>query len=269
MQLALLAATFGWDALGTRPWHHAASLGGVLALAVLLRGPMTQRRFLAVGVLTTTVLATASGFYLLYWKEGIRVDGYQDWGVWWHIAWSWAAMAFFWQHAWVNRVAFVHFWRRSLARAGPAVLHLGAYVLLVAAFAATWSPAGRAWFTNGNYIPLSLWTWLACAVPAYLLWLTARRRLGHWPVRRAVDLALVPAAALAVLSGVPLILLGAPLDAQGLKYVSKYWHVWPSVLFAVLVFVHGAQAWSAVRNHWRSYGRGAPGAATGTEGSNA
>lgn len=266
VQVVLLAATFPSDVLGTELWHHAASLGAVLAVAGVLHRPMRTRRFLAVGVLASTVLATASGFYLLYWKEGIRADGYQDWGVFWHVVWSWAAMVFFWQHTWVNRVALGHFLRRSLASAGPAVLHLGAYALLVAGFTVTWSPTGRTWFTGGNYIPLSLWTWLVLALPPYILWLAVRprlargsvaRRFGHWRVRRVVDLGLVPAAALAVLSGLPLLFLDNALDRAGLKYVSKYWHVWPSVLFAVLVFVHGVQAWRAVRAHWRSYGRGA------------
>src|SRR5687768_9875623 len=102
LQLAALVGTFpplvpGMDALGTEGWHHVASLGVVLAATMALRGPLRSRRFLAIGVLAFTLLATMSGFYLLYWKEGIRVDGYQDWGVFWHVAWSWAAAVFFWQ----------------------------------------------------------------------------------------------------------------------------------------------------------------------------
>lgn len=251
-QALLLVATFPLPGFGAKGWHHLASLGVVIALAVAFRRRLTSRAFLAFGVLATTVLATASGFYLLYWKEGIRVDGYQDWGVFWHVAWSWAAALFFFQHTWVNRVAYGHFLRRSLRWATPAVLHLGAYALLVAALLVTWGPAKGA-FTNGNYVPLSFAAWLAAVVPAYALWLGLRRRpaTAQRHFRGHVDVALVPIAALAVISGLPLLYLDPQLDGWGLKYASKVWHVWPSVAFAVLVFAHSLQAWSTMRAHWR------------------
>lgn len=251
-QVALLAGTFPLKALGAAPWHHAASLAAVLALGIPLRRRLQQRAFLAFGVLATTLLATASGFYLLYWKEGIRVDGYQDWGVFWHVAWSWAAAAFFFQHTWVNRVAYVHFLRQGLQRAGPTILHVGAYVVTLAALAITWGPAKGA-FSNENYIPLSFAFWLGATLFGYAVWLLLRRRPtpDQKRYRGHVDVALVPLSALAVLSGIPLLWLGPGLDAAGLKYASKFWHVWPSILFAVLVFAHGAQAWANVRAHWR------------------
>ena len=249
-QLAALAATFPSE-LGTAAWHHLASLAGVLLLAIPLRRRLRERAFLAYGVLATSVLAAASGFYLLYWKEGIRVDGYQDWGVFWHVAWSWAAAVFFWQHTWVNRVAYGHFVRRSLQGVGPAILHVGGYVVVLSALAVTWGPA-KAAFTNETYIPLSFAFWLAATAAAYLLWLALRRRPAtHRPARGNVDVALVPIAALATVSGLPLLFFDPQLDAAGLKYASKVWHVWPSVAFSVLVFVHGAQAWANVRAHWR------------------
>lgn len=255
LQAALLAATYFWDGLGARTWHHVASLGGVLLLAAVIHRPLARsRRFLAVGVLATTSLAAVSGFYLLYWKEGIRADGYQDWGVFWHVLWSWMAAVFFVQHTWINRVAFGAFFRRSLVRAGPATAHMGAYALSVGALAVTWSPSGRVWFDGGNYVPLTLYTWAAVLVPAYAMWLALRRRWEHWPVRRALDLALVPLAGLAVATGFPLVFDG-PFDAAGLKYASKYWHVASSILFSVVVFIHSVQAWAGMRAHWRNYGR--------------
>ena len=60
----------------------------------------------------------------------------------------------------------------------------------------------------------------------------------------------MPVAAVALISGLPLLWMGDGLDAAGLKYASKYWHVGPSVLFAVLVFTHSMQLWSTVRGHW-------------------
>ena len=250
-QLAALALTYPVKGLGTATWHHGASLLAVLLAAVLLRKPMASRRFLAIGVLAFSVLATVSGFYLLYWKEGIRVDGYQDWGVFWHVAWSWAAAVFFWQHTWVNRVAYGHFLRGTMRAAAPAALHLALYAALLLAFGVTWGPV-KGWFTVDNYIPLTFATWLACLVVAYVAWMALRRnRATHLPARGGVDVALVPMAALATLSGLPLLLFDPELDAAGLKYASKYWHVWPSVAFAVLVFTHSAQLWPVVRAHWR------------------
>ncbi|HJQ93767.1 MAG TPA: hypothetical protein VJ874_05730, partial [Candidatus Thermoplasmatota archaeon] len=257
-QSVALLATFPLKTLGTEAWHHFASLAGVLLLVAAVPGPMRTRRFLAIGVLATTVLATASGFYLLYWKEGIRVDGYQDWGVFWHVAWSWGAAVFFWQHTWVNRVALGHFFRRSLASLAPAAAHIGLYVVAIVALVVTWGPA-KAWFTNENYVPLSFATWLLALVVAYASWGLLRRRDGasQKRIRGGVDLGLVPMAALAVVTGLPLLFFDPELDGLGLKYASKFWHVWPSVLFAVLVFVHGAQTWSTVRTHWRRLGAGA------------
>lgn len=262
LHLAALVATFpgvlgvaAVDALGTEGWHHLASLGAVLAAALALPGPMRTRRFLAVGVLATSVLATASGFFLLYWKEGIRADGYQDWGVFWHVAWSWAAAVFFWRHTWVNRVAYLHFLRRSLGTPRKAAVHLGLYALGVAALVVTWGPA-KGWFTNETYVPLSFATWLAAVGAAYVSWLVLRRDpKATARTRGGVDMGLVPMAALATLTGLPLLFLDPQLDALGLKYASKAWHVWPSVVFAVLVFVHGAQFWHVVQGHWRRLGR--------------
>lgn len=252
VQSALLVGTLFLAGLGTAWWHHLASLAVVLAAAGALRGPMRSRRFLGVGVLATTVLATTSGFYLLYWKEGIRIDGYQDWGVFWHVTWSWMAAVFFWQHTWINRVAFGHFFRASLARGGPALFHLGAYAVLAAALVLTWGPA-RGAFHNENYVPLSLWAWIAATTAAYMVYLLLRRRphAQQVRIRGGVDLAMVPASALAVLSGLPLLWFDDAMEAWGLKYASKAWHVLPSVAVAVLVFVHSMQLWGAMKSHWR------------------
>lgn len=264
LQVCLLAATFPVPGLGAQTWHHIASLGGVLLLAGILHRPLRRSRgFLALGVMASSLLAAASGFYLLYWKAGIRVDGYQDWGVFWHIVWSWLATVFFVQHAWINRVQLVHFYRESVATRAKAIAHGGAYLLLLAALVVTWSPEGRVWFTNQNYVVYSLRTWVLVTVPPYLAWLYVRRRrrtepewlertFGHWGIRRVVDLLLVPVAALTILSGFPLLFDG-PIDPRGLKYVSKFWHVWPSIVFTVLAFVHGTQAWTSVQAHWRNY----------------
>jgi hypothetical protein len=261
-QLALLVATFPIDVLGTETWHHLASLAVVLGASYALRDRLTSSRsFLALGVLSASILATASGFSLQYFKSGLRVGGYQDWGVFWHIVWSWVASVFFVQHTWINRTQLADFAKRSVQSMQGKLTHYGAYAATLAAIVVTWSPTGREWFTNETYYTYSLRTWVATTVPSYAAWLyltvredTAKRleeRFGHWPIRRVVDLALVPAAALAVLSGFPLLFDG-PIDPRGLKYTSKYWHVAPSIVFTVLVFVHATQAWDTVKAHWRS-----------------
>lgn len=251
VQVVALVATFFSTRLGTAWWHHLASLGVVILAALALATRMRSRRFLGVGVLVTTVLAAASGFWLLYWKEGIRIGGYQDWGVWWHVTWSWMAAVFFWQHTWVNRVAFAHFFRRSLRTVARASVHLGLYAVAVAGFLVSAGP-GRTWFHNENYIELSVWTWLLATSVAYAAWWALRRR-GQAFQKRArggVDLGLVPAAAIAVISGIPILWFDASLKAAGLQYASKFWHVGPSVLFSVLVFAHTVQLWSTVKGHW-------------------
>lgn len=266
-QGVLFAATSQVPGLGAEAWHHVATLVGSLALAAALWRPVTRsRRFLAVGVLAFTVLATVSGFWLLYWKEGIRASGYQDWGVFWHVAWSWLAAIFFFQHTWINRVSLAHFVRRSFSSVNAATVHIGAYVVVIVAFIVTWSDVGKDWFHVENYVPLTLYAWLLATVPSYAAWglmaRTAARRskAGAERLRRfqtlwrsRVDLALVPLAALVVVSGIPLTFLDPWTEANGWKYVAKYWHVWPSVAFSVLVFAHGVQLWGPVQAHWRKY----------------
>lgn len=268
-QVALLAATLRVPGLGAETWHHIASLAAVLAVAAILHDRFrSSRRFLALGVLATSVLAAGSGFYLIYWKAGLRVDEIQDWAVFWHIVWSWFVAVFAAQHTWINRRSYAHFLRRSVATRPRALLHGLGYLLLAAALVYTWSPQGRVLFTNENYVPLTLRTWALLGVPTYGGWLYLRWRerrdpgwaeaaFGSRGLRGLVDLLLVPAAALAVLSGFPLLFDG-PFDPRGLKYTSKYWHVATSIAFTVLFVVHGAQLWTTVKAHWRTYGRDEP-----------
>lgn len=262
IQVLALVATAYLPGLGVPGWHHIASLAVVALLAIVFHRPISRsRRFLAIGVLVLTLLAAASGFWLLYWKEGIRAAGFQDWGVFWHVAWSWAAAVFFFQHTWINRVAFGHFFRQRFQTIGGILLHGGAYALAIVAFLVTWSDLGKDWFTVESYIPLSLYAWLAITAPVYVVWFwnllrttllrRAPDRVRSTLSRGRIDVALVPLAALAVLSGIPLTFFDPFMDENGWKYVSKYWHVWPSVAFTVLVFVHGVQTWKIMNAHWR------------------
>lgn len=249
VQAGLLAATWFLPVLGSALWHHLASLGVVLGATMAARRWLDSRAVLAIGVLITSVLAAVSGFLLLYLKEWIRPAGIQDQLVWWHVLWSWAAAVFFFQHTWINRVQFLHFFGQSLRRAGPGVVHVGAYILSLAFLVISWT-VGKSWFTAGNYIASGYVTWLAFLVPAAIISLPRRDLAGGWKWRRMVDLGLVPAATLATLSGIPLVFFGDAVDAAGLKYASKYWHTAPSILFTILVWTHSVQVWRLVRGHW-------------------
>lgn len=265
LQAVVLWASFYIPQIGVPFWHHLASLAFVIALSIAFHKPLARsRRFLAIGVLILSLLAAATGFWLLYWKEGIRDAGFQDWGVFWHVAWSWATAVFFFQHTWINRVALMHFLRQRFTTVTGILLHGGAYALVIAAFLVTWSDIGKDWFTVESYIPLSLYAWLAITAPAYVAWFwnqirwhvlsRAKDPIRSTRARGRIDVALVPIAALAVLSGIPLTFFDAFMDENGWKYVSKYWHVWPSVVFTALVFIHSVQIWQTMRAHWRNVG---------------
>src|SRR5688572_16331892 len=235
--------------LGVPTWHHNASLAAaVLLSAVLWRRMTSDRRFLGVGVLVTTFLALASAFLLLYLKQDLKDAGLKDWAKWWHVAWSWLALAFFLGHTWANRKGLARSLRRLHARFGSGALYVGANLAILAAIPLTWSRWGADHIRDPNYIPLTLYTWLAFLAPAYGAWLWAllRQRAGRplaWsgrpPVQAFTDSWLLPMTVLANVSGFPILYFGTKDTA--LKHVAKYWHTWPSIAMAVLVFAHTVQ----------------------------
>lgn len=251
--------------LGAPVWHHNASLGVTLA-AFLGTGLVrtrsgrlwSDRAHLGLGVLWWTFLATASGFLLLYLKQDLKDWELKDWAKWWHIAWSWLALWYFVAHTAVNWKAMVKAMGRWLGAVPTAIWYYGLLGAIVLAVPLSWSAWGARTITDGNYILLTLWTWLVLCLPAYTVWGIARLRALRgrpisWAARRPVvafvDVWLLPMAILANISGFP-ILWFATKDTS-LKYVAKYWHTWPSIAFAILVFAHSIQWWLAVRVHWR------------------
>lgn len=243
--------------LGVPTWHHNASLAATLLLGLAGRR-LFDRRFLGVGVLVTTALALVSAFLLLYLKDDLKASGLKDWAKWWHVAWSWLALEFFLLHTWVNRSGLL----RSLGRLRQGwrgkSLYDGALLVVLAAIPLTWSPWGAAAIQDPNYILLTHVTWLVLLGPSYAAWAVARWRLrvgrplawaGRKPAQAFVDGWLVPMTLLANLSGFP-ILYFATKDTD-LKYVAKYWHTWPSIAMAILVFAHTIQFLPAVAHHLR------------------
>lgn len=48
--------------------------------------------------------------------------------------------------------------------------------------------------------------------------------------------------------GFPILWFGT--KDTSLKFVAKYWHAWPSIAMAILVFAHTIPWWVRVRPHW-------------------
>lgn len=267
VQLALLVITAlppfaqveSEGALGVPTWHHNASLAVTLLFSALFwRRMTTDRRFLALGVMVTTILALASAFLILYLKQDLKEWLLKDWAKFWHVAWSWLALAFFLGHTWVNRTGFARSWRR-LGSGRSGLVYYGALGLLVAAIPLTWSPLGARLFTDPIYIPLTLYTWLVFLVPPYAAWMVATVSLRRgirptWWTRPGTqaftDTWLVNMTLLANLSGFPILYFGTKDTA--LKYVAKYWHTWPSIAMAILVFAHTVQFLPGVARHLRT-----------------
>lgn len=259
------AQTPSSGALGVPTWHHNAALAVTLAFTALFWRRMTSdRRFLGTGVLVTTLLALASAFLILYLKQDLKDSLLKDWAKFWHVTWSWAALAFFLGHTWVNRTGLARSWKRMTAGASGVVFY-GLLTLMVAAIPVTWSGWGARVFTDPIYIPLTLYTWLVFLLPTYTVWLASviqlrrDREPATWLRRPAtqafVDTWLIPMTILANVSGFPILYFGT--KDTTLKYVAKYWHTWPSIAMAILIFAHMVQFWPAIRNYAKATPRAA------------
>lgn len=245
--------------LGVPTWHHNLSLvatlaGFTLGLWVARADP---RRHLALGVALWTTLALVSGFVLLWMKQDLKAWDLKDWAKFWHVAWSWLALWAFLGHTWVNRVGLMRSLRVVTRRAAGTAAYWGPLVLVVVAVPLTWSRWGADALQDPQYIPLTLWTALAFVAVPYGLWLSGRVASVAWlarpPVQNFVSAWLLPMTVLANVSGFPILWFGT--KDTSLKYVAKYWHTWPSIAMAVLIFAHTLHFWIGMRSHWR---RGPP-----------
>jgi hypothetical protein len=243
--------------LGVPTWHHNVALAlAIVFSAVFWRRMTTDRRWLGIGVLVTTALALASAFLLLYLKQDLKDTGLKDWAKWWHVTWSWFALAYFLGHTWANRYGLVRATRRLASGLAGKAWFIVPNVLIVAAIPLTWSDWGARTFTDPRYIPMTLWTWLGFLVPAYGAWLVAvlRTRGGRRPdlfsrgrTQTFTTAWLLPMTFWANVTGFPILYFGTKDTA--LKYVAKYWHTWPSIAMAILVFAHTLQFLPAVAEY--------------------
>ncbi|MGB1697062.1 MAG: hypothetical protein ACPHK8_01530 [Thermoplasmatota archaeon] len=259
LQLALFVATafppFS-PQLGAPVWHHNASLVvAVLLVVPWWRRMVEDRAFLGIGVLTSTFLAIVSGFYLLYDKQNLKLVELKDWLKFWHILWSWWALLFFAGHTWINRAGLVALWHRmhAAARGSGKAWHVFVWVASVVLWPVTWVFTAD-WWTEANYILWTLWTWLVLLAIPYVWWWVARRSMRRVDAKAWTDTMLFPATILANLSGFPLLYFKDEIHGNGLKYVAKYWHAWPSIAMAVIVVIHSIHQWKAVRRHWDNGG---------------
>lgn len=229
--------------LGAPLWHHNAAFALVLLAAIAGWRLLARRRFATTIMAYSGILATATGFVMLYSKE----LPLKDVVTWWHTVTSFALTLGFLAHWWHNQARLAGFTRRLFGRlqvGGPAT---GAWAMGLTVGALTWTPAWRARFTGDNYLYLSSWAVLTGVALAYGLWLwhrlpARRARLAdpHYrsTARALVDTSLFAACWLALLTGFALLYFADFLRSGDMKYVSKWWHTATSVAFLALVAIH-------------------------------
>lgn len=254
------ALTWPVSTLGGPVWHHHASLALVLVLTGFLwRRLARSRPFISLAIFGATVLAVISGFLILYAKPWLKAEELVDWAKWWHVLWSWAALVLFLAHVWINRATVMHFVRRLHAWPAFAVPAYAVLLVTLAAIPLTWNPVVQNWISDATYIPLTLYTWIVFTTPVYAGWGLQRIALLRGPgflwltrpfTRPGLDLALIPATILANVSGFPILYFKGQVHENGYKFIAKYWHTWPSIAMAILVFAHTVQLWRPIRSYW-------------------
>jgi hypothetical protein len=264
VQTVLFIASLWLPGLGVPGWHHLASLLAAILLVLPWRKSLqASRAFLGIGVLATTFLAVASGFFILYWKVWLKAHVLVDWIKFWHVFWSWLGLVFFAYHTWINRIALLHWWRRIHSNVPASLLLYGGLLVVVLASAYTWTPWGKDAVGDPNYILLTWYGWLVLVVPLYLAWWGSilgrtREAFRRWNtnlprirVRGFVDVALVPVTVLANLSGFPITFWKDEVHGAGFKFAGKATHTAPSIVMAVLIFMHVVHLWGPTMSHWR------------------
>lgn len=243
---ALLAAGL-WITSRTSVGATLAHYNLSFALLVLAAAPawpwLRRRRVATLAMAYMGIVATITGFAMLYTRQ----FPLKEWITWWHSVTSFAFMLAFLVHWFLNNARLVDFTKRTLRRASAAAPAIGAWLGIAGAFWLTWSPAGRDLFTRENYLHLATWAVFIGIALTWGIWLAfrhprLRERLSRAPSRRRsralVDTSLFLACWASLLTGFVLLYFAGWFDANGFKYVSKWWHTATSVALLGLVALH-------------------------------
>jgi hypothetical protein len=241
--LAAGMAATAFTSVGFRIWDYNWAFAALLAGAALAWPVLKRRRVASVGMAYTGIVATLSGFVMVYTQQ----LPLKEWVTWWHSVASFAFMALFLVHWLLNNVRLVDFTKRVLREARTGVPVVGAWAGVAVAFAWTWSPAGRTLFYRENYLYLCSWAVFVGVGAAYATWLAFRhprlrarieRPQGRAMARALVDTSLFLACWGSLLTGFALLYVKPALDANGFKYVSKWWHTATSVALLAILALH-------------------------------
>lgn len=239
--IALLALTLP-TTLGAPLWHHTLALLVVAALALPLWPLLGRRRVVTLAMLYVGLLATATGFVMLYTRDFPR----KEWITWWHTATSFAFTGLFLAH-WAHNQPRLGGFVRRLARRASGRLAAGAWSVALVLGALSWAPSARAAFTREGYLPLASWTVLVGVALPYGLWLvfrapSLRARLAEPDARNhargLVDTSLWLACWLMLLTGFLILYFEGALRDAGARYLGKWWHTATSVVFLAAFALH-------------------------------
>jgi hypothetical protein len=230
--------------LGFAMWHYNASFVAALVAAVAAWPWLRARRVATLTMAFTGIVATVTGFVMLYSKD----LPYKEWVTWWHSFTSFALALAFLVHWLNNRQRLWEFTQRlATSDRAPGAALAGAWLAVGLGAGWTWLTDVRVRFTSENYLYLAGWAVLGAVALAYGTWLlyrlpAMRARLAvtrHRNLARAaVDVSLFLAHWGAIVTGLALVWFAAPLRAGPLKYVSKWWHTATSVAFLALLVLH-------------------------------
>lgn len=228
--------------VGASAWHYNASFVGIIVIALAATPLLKRRRVATLTMAFSGILATVTGFAMLYTKQ----FAYKEWITWWHSVTSFVLLVAFVAHWLHNQTRFWDLARRLFGGAGLGLAVVWGAILAFAAWSGL--PEGRAGFTSENYLVVSSWTILACVAGAYGVWLAYRlpalqRRVEDSAhrnrLRGLVDVSLFLAHWGALVSGLALVWFADFLRGDsGFKYVSKWWHTGTSALFLAILAIH-------------------------------
>lgn len=238
---ALLVATWG-TRLGWSRWHHDLAYA-LLALVALASWPLLRTRRVTTLLLASLALwSTLTGIFLVYVTPAF---GHGRWMRWWHGATSVGFLLAFLAHWARNQPRLAQLARRLAGRRRALLAVAGAWALVAAVAAASWTTPLRDAFSDRWFRDLATLAFgLAAAAFVYGGLLLPAWRPGleegdaRHRTRGAVDASLLASAWLVALTGFPLLYLARPLRALDAYWPVAAWHVVTSAMLLGLVALH-------------------------------